>query len=110
MITTTDLFNHIMGKNPGGISSEDAKQLFLLLYCTLGVLPERFRHLKLGRTELAQIFLRIAAEGKITTDAILGESVDDFKEEAYWQTLVDLLLRKKVTLDESFWSRCPSFL
>lgn len=110
MVTNTDLIRHIMEKNPDGIPSEDAKQIFFSLYITLGILPERFRQLKLGRAELAQVFATLAAEGKITSDAEPGESVDNFKDEAYWRNLVDLFLLKKETFDDSLYHRWVSIL
>jgi hypothetical protein len=105
---TMDLFDHLMKKNPSGIGSEDAKQLFLWLYCTLDLLPKRFRHLKLGRPELVQLFTRIASESKILVSD--DATRDSIKTREFWEDLVDQLLRNKISLQRDFPSRVATFL
>ena len=109
------LFEHITNKNPGGIPFEEAKQLFLWLYCTLGILPEPIRHDKIGKKELTETFSSLAAQGKLLgLPRIVAQAnvapFNDPSDQAYWERLVNELLHNEITLDSSFESRCSQFV
>ncbi len=110
-----NLFDHITNKNPDGIAFEEAKQLFLWLYCTLRILPEPIRHNKIGKKELTETFSMLAAQGKLLglpRIVAKGHAVpfNDPSDQAYWERLVDELLHNKITLDWSFERRCSQFV
>lgn len=110
-----DLFEHIITKNPYGITSEDARQLFLWLYCTLDLLPEPIRHLQLSRKELVQTFTKLGVEGKITpVKGVLTEEILDPinlpGNAKYWEGLIDQLLHNVISLDWNFKARGSALL
>ena len=101
------LYEHISNKNPNGLPFEDAKQLCLLLYCTLDPLPPSIRSNRIGRHELAKTFSRLAAAGEITgckslSAADLEPLHCNPSDVKFWNQLIDDLLHKKVILDIDF--------
>jgi len=103
----TSLYEHLLVKNPNGITLKDAKNICLLLYCTLDPLPLAMRSNQIGRDELTETFSRLASAGKITEwESTRGPDRDsticDPSKTGFWNQLIDDLLVKKVTLDMDF--------
>ena len=109
------LYDHLVKKNPTGIPYEEAKRLFLRLYCTLGILPEPLRHSRLGKKELAHTFAKLALECRLTGDQKLvaeegTEQTRNPSEEAHWEKLADDLMHKKINSDWVFNDNSSNFV
>lgn len=106
-----DLLDHLRAKNPTGIRYSDAVQLFLWLYVAQDLLPERFRAIPLGRSELAWVFQRMTDTGLITevpsSEVGAGSTNSSMPD---WNRLVDQLLLGRVELDDGFRARATLYI
>lgn len=109
------LFEHINAKSSSGIPYSDAVQLMLCIYCTLDVLPKEFHTIKLTRQELANLFSKLSAVGKIvlgpkTDTAEVGTLSDKIIRQDHWDGLIKKLLLGQLSLDDSFLSRVAIYV
>jgi len=114
------LFNHIRRQCGGHLPYEEAVQLMLWLYCSVELLPEKFRDLPLSRENLAFLFSKLSSRGIISLPEDLRSGLpeplhhrpgtSDASEPDHWEGHIWRLLRKKVELDDSFPVRAHLYL
>ena len=93
----------------------DAQQLFLLLYCTLDVLPREMRSGPLGRKELSQTVSKLAADGLLQPGADeegrkTYQPMGDISDENAREKLIDDLLLQRIELDWDFIAKATRFV
>lgn len=97
-----DFYDHISRKAVNGIPYGEACQLMLWIYFTLHYLPKEFQKLELTRANLALLFSKLSANGKIMISQRDEVSISDINLPQHWEHLVDMLLDRKMALDETF--------
>jgi hypothetical protein len=97
-----NFYDHVSRKAAQGIPYEEACQLMLWIYCTLHYLPKEFQKLELTRANLALLFSKLSANGKIMINQRDDVSLSDTTRPQHWENLVDKLLDRKIVLDETF--------
>ncbi len=109
------LFKHISETSKGAIPYNDAVQLMLWIYCTLEVLPRQFRDLRLSRAELAALFSKLSAVGKVEIEPVATAcdataAADDPTQQEHWDRLISKLLLKEIPLEEAFRAKLTIYL
>ncbi len=99
------LLDCLRRNGPAGISVDDARQLFLWLYCTTSILPSALSGEPPDRGEVVSVFSSLAAEGVIGSGD-LSERLGPHE----WDRLVDDLLNQRVSLEDAFVERAKSYL
>lgn len=95
-------YEHLCKKNPNGIPYAEARQLMLWMFLTISYLPQEFRELELSKVNLANLFKNLSINKKIIISQTDKVCFSDIANQEHWESLVDLLLQKAITLDESF--------
>ena len=105
------LYDHIVAKSSDGIRYSEAIQLMLCLYCTLDILPKEFRKLNLSKVELAQLFSKLAVNGKILPEeGATNPPCAELFQTDYWEDLTRKLLQGQIALDPSFLERASQYV
>ncbi len=76
------LYNYLILKLPNSIDFKDLYNLCFSLFCTLDILPENLRSLKITKDVLAVIFMRIA----------ITKNISDYASERDWIEVIDSFL------------------
>ena len=97
-----DFYEHICKKATCGIPYAEASQFMLWLFLTLGFIPKEFRELELSKVNLAILFAKLSINGKIIIGQTDNVCVADIARPEHWENLVNKLLQRKITLDETF--------
>lgn len=105
-----DFYEHICKKSPNGIPYSEAVQLLLWTFLTVGYIPKEFQQLPLNKSHLAMLFSRLSVNGKIITGVSDKAYAAEITHPEHWENLVESLLQRKVTLDESFLGRFDRYV
>jgi hypothetical protein len=105
-----DFYEHINRKAKYGIPYVEAVQLMLWMFLTIGYIPKEFQKLELSKSNFAILFAKLSTNGKIIIG--LGDNVctADIARPEYWEDLVERLLQRKITLDETFPGRFSRYM
>lgn len=79
MKTTETLYNYLNQKLPNAVNYDEFYNLFYALFCTLDILPENLRTLKIKKEVLAHTFAKLA-----TVKTINNSSFEDIRNEEHW--------------------------
>ena len=110
-----ELFERICQKCEAGIPYHEAVQFLLWVYCTLDVLPTELRGVRLSRQDLCGLLSRLGALGTIILEppgpgGRTAFGADDVAQPGHWDTLIARLLRKELSLDQSFPTRIGRYV
>jgi hypothetical protein len=104
------LYDHIVTKSPLGVTYSEAIKLMLCLYCTLNPLPAELQKLKLSKGALAEIFSKLATNGKILLDEEEQILPSDITSTRHWEDLTWKLLHDQIAPDLSFLARASRYV
>lgn len=82
------LYNYLNSKLPNSLNYEEFYNLFYSLFCSLDILPENLKSLKLTKEVLALTFVKLSTEKSITE--LLNKysseliTINDIQDEKYW--------------------------
>lgn len=100
-----DFYEHIFRKANSGIPYVEAVQLMLWMFLTTGFLPKEFQMLELSKANLAALFAKLSINGKIIIGQAGNVCAAEIACPEHWKDLVEGLLQRKITLDETFPAR-----
>ena len=80
MNSTEKLYDYLNKKLPSSVNYEDLHNLYYSLFCTLDILPENLKSLKLTKEVLALTFVKLSSIKKITKLV----SNNNITDENYW--------------------------
>jgi len=83
-------------------TSEEARQLAFLIFCTVELLPTDLRGLRWDRTMIASEFVAASKEGMI------GDASEEMQNPAYWSAAIDDFLLHSYKVDHTISSRLSS--
>lgn len=95
-------YQYVRDKNPDGLPYHDAVQLLLWVYSTVELLPDELRQLPLGRKELTAAFAKLAEDNLIIGYSSEVDHSPNQTSEWFWNSIIDDLLSKRVSLDRNF--------
>ncbi|WP_281637264.1 hypothetical protein [Flavobacterium marginilacus] len=82
------LFNYLNLKLENAVNYEDLYNLCYTLFCTLDILPENLKSLKLTKEVLAKTFIKLVAEKNVTKSDNKNKSQEsifsDISDEKHW--------------------------
>ncbi|WP_160114065.1 hypothetical protein [Aquimarina sp. AU119] len=94
-----DLFSYLNQSLPSDIDYRELSNLCLTLFCTTGILPEKFQSLELNKENLAIIFSKIAKEKKLPTypslASLYGASFHKSHDKGHWLEVMASILKLK---------------
>ncbi|MBC8756413.1 hypothetical protein H2O64_17185 [Kordia sp. YSTF-M3] len=97
MESVEKLYNYLNLKLPNSLVYEDLYNLYYSLFCTLDILPENLKSLKLTKEVLAKTFVKLATEKNITnfpnqhSSELL--SINKIQNENYWIEQIAIFMR-----------------
>jgi len=83
------LYEYLNNKLPHSLTYEDLHNLYYSLFCTLDILPENFRSLKLTKEVLAFTFAKLSTK-KNVTELIYNDNIMD---ENHWIEQIAISMR-----------------
>ncbi len=104
----SELYDHILRKNPAGLSYDEAVQLFLWLYCSTDWAPKTFSKSLLTKEQLVDTFQKLSEDGLIV--GTFQHGIDKIEGGHSWAGLIDALLLSQVALDPEFPQRADRYL
>ncbi|REG99001.1 hypothetical protein [Flavobacterium aquicola] len=87
MHSAKPLFSYLSLKLENAVTYEDLFNLCFALFCTLDILPENLKTLKLSKEVLAMTFAKLARERKIinfNTNKSIELMFNDISDEKHW--------------------------
>lgn len=97
-----NFYGNICRKATNRIPYDEAVQLMLWMFLTLGYIPKQFQGLELSKADLAILFSKLSGNGKIIIGQADNVRVDEIARPEHWKNLVERLLQRAITLDETF--------
>lgn len=90
MDSVEKLYDYLNQKLPSSVNYEDLHNLYYSLFCTLHILPENLKSLKLTKEVLAKTFSKLSSEKNITKLV----SNNNIKDENYWIEQIAISMRE----------------
>ena len=91
------LFDYLNLKLPNSLNYEEFHNLYYSLFCTLDILPENLKSLKLTKEVLALTFVKLSTEKNIAE--LLNQSsselktINNIQDEKYWIEQIAICMR-----------------
>lgn len=89
MNSSVKLYEYLNPRLPNIINYEDLHNLYYTLFCTLDILPDNLKSLKLSKEVLAKTFSKLSSEKNITK----LESNCNLTDENYWIEQIAISMR-----------------
>lgn len=105
-----NFYEHISRKATNGIRYKEAVQLMLWMFLTLGYIPKEFQELELNKASLAILFSKLRGNGKTIAGQADNVCVDEIARPEPWGNVMEKLLQRTMTLDETFPQRVGSYV
>lgn len=95
--STETLYNFLNSRLPKSLNYNDLNNLYYSLFCTLEILPENLKSLKLTKEVLARTFVKLSTEKNIIklTNQYRSEliPIKDIQDEKYWIEQIAISMR-----------------